>query len=306
MVIGGAAFAPRCHVSALPRRTLAPRLRVFRLFAGDAHSVPRIRRLSMTFSFVVLYAIPLSGIVRLDVWGGRHLVLGEVVPGVYAVPVIPMAIAALYLMTFFVNWAFGRLFCGFGCPVGQIHRIADATEVAEHRREDARRSRLRLHAFAGLLAGGLGAWFVDPRVLWQGSLGALAVLGSSWLALTAAIVFEARRVRWTMCRSWCPIGIYYSAIQLRHSFGVTCYGDRDCTDCRLCTIACPVQLEPRKLPGRVTDRGGLAVDGFPGANYCLSCGDCVRACAGTRERAEGPPPLVFGFGAGRERNDKVS
>ncbi len=294
-------------MSPIHRPRLDRRLRALRLVRDDTHVVPRVRRLTMLMSFVLLFGIPLSGAIRVDLWAGEHLVLGRLTPGYVAVPVIPIAVVCLYLFTFLINWGFGRLFCGYGCPVGQLHRIADLAEIDAHRGDRGRKSRVSLVAFAALLVAGGMAWWVSPRVLWAGSPIARATVIGVWIAGTGVALLHARRFRWSFCKSWCPIGTYYTAIQLAHSFGVQY--DRDggqCTDCGLCQTVCPIDLDPRRLGDRFEERGGIALDAFPGRNYCLSCGDCVRACAfnlvGTVKAAETRPALTLGFG--RRKSDE--
>jgi len=233
----------------------------------------------MAITFVVLYAIPLSGTIRLDLLGGDHRLLGRESGALEVALLYPVVAAALYLLTFLLNWPLGRLFCGFGCPIGHASRLADGAEVEAARKLPRRGPRLRFGAFCLVLAGGLAVWFGDPAALARDP-GSGALVALTAVALTAALlIWHARAGRWIFCRKLCPIGIYYTAIQIAHRFGVQFEPERGrCVECRLCEIVCPVALDPRRLDERVAGGGGLAFDGFPGKNYCLECGDCVRAC----------------------------
>jgi polyferredoxin len=275
------------------------RLRVVRLFQDEQHSIRGARRVTMAISLAILFAIPLSGLVRMDLLAGRHVLLRREAPAVEVLPIILVVIAGLYLITFLLNWPFGRLFCGFGCPVGHVFRLEDRVDTSRTRAGRAGKGPiLRSVAFTALLAGSLLIWWVDPAALLSATAGREVLIAAGALAgTTALLVWFGRSVRWTFCGKLCPIGIYYTAIQVAHRFGVQFDSELDtCIDCNLCDISCPVHLEPRHLEKRTNGAGGLAFDGFPGKNYCLECGDCVRVCAHIIRRRTGEePPLRLTF-----------
>ena len=69
-----------------------------------------------------------------------------------------------------------------------------------------------------------------------------------------------------------------------------------CIECDACDHVCPVDLAPRTLMTPIPSPGGFSVEGAPGRNHCLVCGDCVRACewmVGLKGKA--PVPLLLGF-----------
>lgn len=282
-----------------PRVRRLDRLRVLQRVAGDGHVIGQLRRIGIFGSLVVLHAIPLSGVVRVDLWSGDHLVLGAPAPLAMALPLVGVAAASMYLLTFVLNAVFGRLLCGFGCPVGQLFRLADGPTVAEPRWKAI----ARVSPLALLLASGTLWWFVSPRVLLDGSAMAVASTIGAGLALAVAASTLASRMRWRFCQSWCPIGVYWTAIQLDRSFGVQYDPEQGvCSDCGLCAPACPVGLDPKDLSKRIADRGGLALDGFPSRNYCLSCGDCVRVCKHMLRDGDRRPALEMRFGDDRKES----
>jgi polyferredoxin len=244
------------------------------------HRYTRLRTATMAISLAVLLAVPLSGLARVDLAGDAHLALGRRVDLLTGCVAVAIAIFGFYIVTFALNAFFGRVFCGWGCPVGEASRLADLDESSRGRGK-------RLWAYALLLAAAVEPWWIAP-------LRAPIVALAAWLALATAIVLFGRRWRWAFCRRVCPIGIYYSAVQTRHGFGV-CFDARDCTDCGACARICPVQLDPRDLSAKVQGLGGLALDDMPARHHCLTCGDCVRACELVlRKRALPRLPLHLG------------
>jgi polyferredoxin len=237
------------------------------------------RLITQGVTLLVLAGVPLLGLARFDLWDGRHLALGRpagFVPGLRAVFV---GIGSFYLVTFLFNAALGRVFCGFGCPIGQASRLGDDLEIAAGTGKDRPAAEGRAVAFAVALAATIALWFVSPRVLFEGSAVAVAVTLGAVAALAIAVYLHGRFWRWKFCESFCPIGVYYSAVQTDHSFGIHFDAAANtCKDCDACSLVCPVGLDPRDLTHPKDGLGGIAIDGFPGGNHCLTCGECVRAC----------------------------
>ncbi|RMH22091.1 MAG: 4Fe-4S binding protein [Acidobacteria bacterium] len=279
------------------------RLKILRLLRRQPHRYDRRRLLGMGVSLGVLFAVPLLGLARVDLWRGRHLLLGAPAPFKHALAGVIVGIAATYVATFLVNLAGGRLFCGWGCPVGQLSRFAEALDGPGLSRRQRLAAHLRGGSFSAALSLSILAWWVDLRVLWQGSPAALA---SAWGVLAGAVALawaHGRFWRWDFCAGACPIGLYYSLVSPARWFGVH-FRDQlaTCLDCDACDNVCPVGLAPRSLMDPTGPRPGLAVDGAPGRNHCLECGDCVRACEWMiARRGREPVPLRLGFFAGPQR-----
>ncbi|MEZ4301237.1 MAG: 4Fe-4S dicluster domain-containing protein [Polyangiaceae bacterium] len=258
---------------------LAPRLRILRSLEKEPHKYPHIRRYTMAITFAILYAIPLLGLARFDLWDGRHMAAGARTNFVYGFGAVFLSVVIFYLFTFVLNGVVGRLFCGFGCPVGELSRKSDSAEIARKTGEN----RLRAEGLAVLFAFGLAAggflWFVDPRVFIEGSLKAILRASGGLVAATAAVYALGRFARWGFCRGYCPIGLYYSVVQTAHAFGIH-YNEIEsiCKGCDYCEQACPVGLDPKDLRKPQNDVIGIAIEGLPQSNHCLTCGECVRAC----------------------------
>jgi polyferredoxin len=266
------------------------RSKLLRAVEARPHRYERLRFFTTALSLVILFAIPLFGIARFDLWNGQHLVLGRPTDPITGGAAVLMAIAGFYLVTFLINAGWGRLFCGWGCPVGHVSRLVERTRLGR------RHVGALLHAtgFAVLLATSVFLWWVSPQVFVAGSLRARLLAGAALLGLSVVVYLHGRYGAWRFCQQLCPIGLYYSAVQTGHRFGI--HFDRaQCTDCDACAHICPVDLDPRDLGALRSGIGGLALDEMPARNHCLSCGDCVRACELTsRKREVGPIALRLG------------
>lgn len=261
------------------------RIRHTRKLHARTHRYHRIRRATQALTFVTLVAVPALGIARVDLWGGEHVVWFEPATAFTAVATAIVAILGFYFVTFVINALAGRLFCGWGCPVGEQNRLADDG------------NRLASVAYAGALWAVTLHWWVSPKIWVEGTLGAIAVAAGVWLALTAATVAVSHSMRWSFCRKLCPIGLYYSFVQPRGRKGTQLDAAGVCVDCNLCEVVCPVSLDPRHLDAEVHDIGGLALDGMPASSHCLQCGLCVEACEWVTRTREGSPALVFSLRA---------
>jgi len=282
---------------------LSPRLRVLRVLHARPHRYARLRWITQGITLLVLYGIPLFGLARFDLWDGRHLALGRPVGFVYGFASIGISLGSFYLITFVLNAAMGRVFCGFGCPIGQASRFGDDVEIAVKTRKNRGASVGRAIGFALAFGAAVALWFVSPSVFVEGSARAVAITVAGVFSLTAAVVLHGRYWRWRFCENWCPIGVYYSAVQTDHGFGIHFDEAKDtCKDCDACSLACPVGLHPRDLSRPKEHLGGIGIDGFAGTNHCLTCGECVGACE-HQFRNEGcnVAPLSLSFRPPRRR-----
>jgi ferredoxin-type protein NapH len=271
---------------------MVDRTRLVRLILNRPHRYRQYRVVTMVITLGVLLAVPLSGLARVDLWGGGHRLLGRPVTLGVGVGALCAAVAVFYGATFLINMVAGRMFCGFGCPVGQLCRFADAADA--HATAGARRrSWLNLVLFAVALSAATSVWFVTPAVLLSGNPAAIA-LTAAGIALAAALaVLHARRWRWSFCRKLCPIGLYYSIVQSTALIGVEFDDTARCTDCGACVAICPVGLDPRRMAEPIPSPGGLAFSDLPAGNHCLHCGACIEVCEQMMRKQPGPTALGF-------------
>ena len=232
----------------------------------------------ITLSLAILVAVPLTGLARVDLWAGHHLLLGESVHLTSALKGVVVAIATLWGSTFLVNTIVGRFFCGWGCPVGYVSRLGEDVD-----REKSRARRALHHlagaGFVGTFVASVMLWWVDPRVFVDGSWTARAVVGGTFLALSFGGFLHAFLWRFLFCLKACPIGLYYRYVTSKAPVGIQFLEVPDpCIQCGACEKVCPVDLDPKRL-GDITTAGtpGEAEERYGDAE-CLRCGDCVDAC----------------------------
>ncbi len=279
---------------------LPPRLKILGPIEVRPHIFRRVRAACQLLTLALLVGIPAAGLVRFDLWAGHHRVFFHPTDPVTAFFALLVAIVGFYTPTFILNALLGRAFCGFGCPIGQVSRLADGSELARRSRGAHPLPAVKAWGYSALLAGSVLPWWLDPAVLSKGSPLARVSAAGAWLGLTALLQLHGRYWRWSFCQRWCPIGLYYSAVQLPHHFGIHyTAGAAQCLRCRACVEICPVELDPKDLAALRRGIGGLAIDGFPSNNHCLTCGDCVRACELVSSKKGGRPPLRLGFEAHR-------
>lgn len=276
---------------------MARRTNILRKMHQKPHRYRWMRGITQAVTLAALWAVPLLGIVRVDLWGGQHLFRGRTVSFGGAVVGAGLAIVVFYLLTYVVNMFFSRMFCGWGCPVGQLHRLGDASE----RKGPRARAWTPLILYSALLAAAFIPWWVDLAVFRDGSPLAVAATVGGWLGLTMVCVLQGRFWRWKFCKSWCPIGLYYSIIRVDKSQSVIFDNSQEtCIDCGVCDNVCPVNLAPRDLKQQLPHRGGFSIAGLSGHNHCLTCGDCVESCEMVLAKKPGPIPLLFGIPASQE------
>lgn len=278
----------------LPLRT-SDRVRVLSAVARSGTAFPLTRIAVITASLAILLAVPLLGIVRIDLWRAHHILLGERVGLIAALKGFVVALAVLYGVTFITNMIVGRFFCGFGCPVGYVSRLGEDVAVTKGRR------RVLAHlAGAGFVATFVAAimlWWVDPRVVIEGSLLARGATLGVFIVLWAGGFLHAFWWRFGFCRGACPIGLYYRLVTSRPPIGILFANEPDkCIECGACEKVCPVALDPKSL-GLELPLGTVGSDAplRYGDAECLRCGDCVEACRMifAKQRAA-VPPLRFG------------
>jgi polyferredoxin len=287
----------------MPETRLSPRLKTLRTLGTKPHPFRRIRVATQALTLAIVYAIPLLGLVRFDMWDGRHRIFGHATNSTYGFGGLILGIAFFYIVTFVINAFAGRVFCGFGCPIGQASRFGEEVEIATK----SGKGRLLAELSAVLFALALGTagflWFASPRVFVEGTPRAMVIAAGGLLALAGVVYAHGRYVRWTFCKSYCPIGIYYSAVQTAHGFGIH-FDNSACKGCDVCTLACPVGLTPRDLEVPINGLPGIGLDGFPSRNHCLTCGDCVRACEHVTHGKIETAPLRLGFSGKADKDGK--
>jgi ferredoxin-type protein NapH len=261
---------------------------------GPAYFTARV--VVITLSLAILLVVPLCGIVRVDLWRGEHLVLGHKASLVGALQAFVIAMAVLYGLTFLSNIVVGRFFCGWGCPVGYVSRLGETV--------DRNKSRLRKWlshgfgaAFVATFVGAVMLWWVDPRVLVDGSPLAIGVTLGTFAVLWAGGHLHAFLWRFAFCVKVCPIGLYYRYVTSKAPVGIVfSQVPSPCIECAACEKICPVDLDPKALGTPLRRQEGSTTVELYGDAECIRCGDCIEACRMIFKRRLGEtPPLRFGW-----------
>ena len=277
---------------------MSTRLKILKgLRRSAAHRYDRLRVLGMCASLGTLFVVPLAGIARIDLWQGHHVLWFAPAPFKHALAGVILAISAMYVVTFLSNVVAGRIFCGWGCPVGQVSRFGEVLDTPRLPKRSRWVGHVKGAVFSLALVLSFFVWWVDLRVLWRGSPRALALAWSITAVGVAATWAHGRWWQWGFCKSACPIGLYYSFVSPARWYGVHFRNQHDtCIECNACDNVCPVGLAPRDLMTPVPARSGLSIADAPGRNHCLECGDCIRACEWMIElKGHEPVPLLLGY-----------
>ncbi|MHC4846575.1 MAG: 4Fe-4S binding protein, partial [Planctomycetota bacterium] len=154
-------------------------------------------------------------------------------------------------------------------------------------------------AFVAVFVGAIMLWWVDWRVMLDGSLQARAVTGGLFAVLWAGGFMYAFVWRFGFCRSACPIGLYYRYVTSSAPIGIVFRNDpTPCIECGACEKICPVDIDPKALGQPMQEAEsptGVEVDARYGDAECIRCGDCIEACRMIfKAHPEDVPPLRFG------------
>ncbi len=245
---------------------------------------------------VGIAALPLTGTLRLDLWGGRHMVLGEELGFAEALKAFAFPFLAINVGIILLTRLAGRYLCGFACPVGNLARLGEWTQRAHGPEEHPRIRAFGLLGLCALLAGITLSFWVDLRVFVEGSALARSISAGALFGLTGVLFLGARRLGMGFCRELCPSGIYFALLGPESKTGIEYAHPEHCTDCGVCDQVCPVDLAPRQLLEGIHEPGrGLYPEGLTSLGLCLRCGDCVRGCEGVNAKKDQELPLRLGI-----------
>ncbi len=160
---------------------------------------------------------------------------------------------------------FGRIFCGWACPVGFLADISDrAVRVFRRIRPKGRMSDIRYGLLAALLIMSFFAIdalsVLDPMVIFQRSA-YLAWSLSGAPAILLLIVAGSALAPRLWCRI-CPMGAVLGLAAIASPFGRSL--SAGCTKCMKCRRACPT--------------GAISRENAFDATACIKCLKCERAC----------------------------
>jgi polyferredoxin len=177
----------------------------------------------------------------------------------------------LPLLTIVVTLLWGRIFCGWLCPLGAFLSLTDkagrtvikSTAVLRDRalkRIAAIRYYWLLFLVLVFALGPGWTFFLTPFALLSHELVRIFQGTVPWLllALMAATLLLSR----IWCSVLCPTGVLLSLVARFRFSGYST--DEKCSHCKICLKTCPVGAAPGE-PGRAKEP-------------CLLCGDCRGVC----------------------------
>ncbi|NLB83233.1 MAG: 4Fe-4S binding protein [Synergistaceae bacterium] len=185
----------------------------------------------------------------------------------------------LFASVALVTLLFGRVFCGWICPLGTIGELTarGARKLGIRPRElppsvDRPLKGLKYIILAVILyftwTLGTLAWRPwDPWVSWMHlSAGWDEIVSSPWgyVVLFLLVIGAGVFIERFWCRYLCPLGAALGILQKLSLTKVT-RNKETCITCGKCNKACPMGLEPLSVK-RVTEAD------------CISCGRCIEAC----------------------------
>jgi NAD-dependent dihydropyrimidine dehydrogenase PreA subunit len=241
-------------------------------------------------------ALPLGGILRFDLWGGRHLVGGRELGFVEAARAFAFPFLAINIAIIVISRFLGRYLCGFVCPYGSLARLQEWLRFRSKTRAQKLGGKLALLGVCAVLSAITFSFWVDWRVFRAGSPSAVAWSGAFLTSMIAVGYATLRRLGLAFCRDWCPSGVYFALLGHDTLNGVEFAHHASCTECKACEKVCPMDLLPRELSGGAWRAGsGLYSGGLSNFALCIRCGDCVDVCEATTARSAEPVPLRLGW-----------
>ena len=169
-----------------------------------------------------------------------------------------LSLLVLFAIISAFTLVFGRLYCGWVCPLGAVQELANRVTKKEIISDEWKRklSWARPIVFIASLASILfGVYFIGPTVNWY-KYGSPLVVG-----LTAGLVLVSLFTYRPWCEYVCPFGYFLSLLHRFAPLRVRLSGT--CKSCNVCGKTCRSAAIDK---GRIND--GL----------CIECGECTGVC----------------------------
>ena len=262
---------------------------------GAWHRYTRWRWVVAVISTVSVGLLPVLGVLRFDLWSGRHVLMGEHVELAVAAKAFAYPFLAVNMAIIVASRSVGRFLCGFACPYGAMTRFREWFRF--HSKEPLPRlfAEVLLFLVCVLLGAVVFSFWVHWEVFLEGSTTALFLASSFLSAMIGGLYFLVRVLGMGFCRGWCPSGVYFALLGPDSVTGIEFANPDGCIECGACDKVCPTDLKPREMSGGKHREGiGIYTDGMSNFANCLRCGDCVVVCETMTVRDENPTPLRMG------------
>lgn len=269
------------------------------------HRYTKVRWIVAITATVAVALLPILGILRFDLWSGRHMLLGEEVDLPTAAKAFAYPFLGVNIAIIVASRTVGRYLCGYACPYGAMSRLREF--IRYHSKEPLPRllGELLMFGISLLLASIVFTFWVHWGVFLEGSTLARGLSLGFLLGMTGGLYLLVRQLGIGFCRGWCPSGVYFALLGPDTFNGIEFAHEENCTECGACEQVCPVDLKPRDMSGGKHREGiGFYVDGMSNFSNCIRCGDCVNACEGMTERYDAATPLRLGWLAEGARDSK--
>ena len=244
---------------------------------GAGHRYQILRFTTYGLTVLAMFLVPGLHLIKFDMPAGVSSLWGEPAPALRVIQVFLNFTLITLLVILGSTYPFGRMFCGWSCPGGQMARLSRWLRKGWGKRRPVSRQ---------LIAGATGFLFALLALNWFTHLGILWEWGQpgftgAWLwagGLTALFYVEVAFVGFFWCEKLCPYGWYLGIMAQKNRLRIAFHNvGETCGECAACAKACPVELDPR-APDFEPDR-------------CLTCGTCLDTCAAIFTKREGVQPL---------------
>jgi len=210
-------------------------------------------------------SIPIGDLLRIDcIFGVLQRVFAN-----------PLNLALYVLLTFAVipvigSLVFGRLFCGFMCPIGTILDLLGRVKRVNFLKKVRLDSRYNKYAVAaGFLGGASLAGFPAFCTICpiRGVCTAYGSVRATELVLTAVPVVLEFSDKRAWCKYFCPVGAMLGLLGFRKLLGFKVDTSK-CIKCKACMRVCPTNAITEKS----LETGEIS------RTECIACGRCYDVC----------------------------
>ncbi|MDO9508638.1 MAG: 4Fe-4S binding protein [Thermovirgaceae bacterium] len=211
-------------------------------------------------------------------FGGLESLYSVLASGEWLRRLAPSAMVLLFVLVA-MTLLFGRVFCGWICPLGTLgewtSRAGARLGIRKrelHVRVDAALRWLKYVVLVLIIAAtwkaGTLVWrSYDPWVAWMHlSAGWDGFAESPWsfFSLFVLVIGLSLFIERFWCRYLCPLGAFLAPLQKIGLVKVR-RSDEECIQCHRCGQVCPVRLDPEAKKVETSAE-------------CIACGRCVEAC----------------------------
>ena len=201
---------------------------------------------------------------------------------------------ALVMLFLLVTMAFGRAWCGWGCPQTTLVDLVEwsarrlGIKVAAGRLTATVPQGLLLHVVClgiALLVGINLVWYFVPPHDFFPHLAAGTLHWAAWVfiaAASAAVYLDLAFLRRLVCREFCPYGRFQTVLVDAGTLTLSFHPDEAarCIRCGACVRACPTGIDIRR---------GDQIE-------CINCGRCLDACRKVMAGRGQPGIIRYTFG----------